>query len=52
MAAWVREEEEASENRQRKRQTEEVEKVDDEVAPGVTVGSLMTRCRVALVGPT
>ena len=51
MAAWVREEEETSENWQRKRQTEEVEKA--EVAPGVTVGSLMMRrCRVALVGPT
>ena len=33
MAAWVREEEKASENRQREREAEEVDKV--EVAPRV-----------------
>ena len=38
MAAWVREEEKGSENRQRKRETEEADEV--EVAPGVTVASL------------
>ena len=35
MAAWVKEEENASEHRQRKRETEEADKVG--VAPGVTV---------------
>ena len=49
MAAWVREEEQASENQQRMRETEEADKV--EVAPGVTVGSLR-RFRAALIGPT
>ena len=37
MAAWVKEEEKASELRQRKREAEEADKV--EVAPGVTVAS-------------
>ena len=45
-AAWVREEEKASENRQRKT---EADKVD--VASGMTVGSL-THFRAALIGPT
>ena len=49
MAAWVREEEKASENRQRERGAEEVDKV--EVAPGVTVESLR-RFRATLIGPT
>ena len=48
MAAWVREEEKASENRQRKREVEEADKV--EVAPGVTTSSLR-RFRAALIGP-
>ena len=49
MAARVREEEEAPENRQRKREAEGAGKI--EVAPGVTVASL--RCfRAALIGPT
>ena len=49
MAAWVRKEGKASENRQRKKEAQEADKV--EVAPGVTVGSL--RCfRAALIGPT
>ena len=44
----MREEEEAFEHRQRKKEVEEAEKV--EVAPGVTVGGL--RCfRAAFVGP-
>ena len=38
MAAWVKEEEKASERRQRKREAEEADNV--EVAPGVTVVSL------------
>ena len=38
MAAWVKEEEKASEHRQRNREAEEADK--DEVAPGVTVVSL------------
>ena len=37
MIAWVRGEEKASENRQRKREAEEAGEF--EVAPGVTVGS-------------
>ena len=37
MAAWVRKEEKASENWQRKREIKEADKV--EVAPGVTVGT-------------
>ena len=49
MAAWVKEVEEASEHRQRKREAEEADKV--EVAPGVTVVSLR-RFRAALIGPT
>ena len=42
MAAWVKEEENASEHRQRKRETAEADKV--EVAPGVTVASLICFC--------
>ena len=38
MTAWVREEENASNQRQKKREAEEADKV--EVAPGVTVASL------------
>ena len=38
MVAGVREEKKAPENRQRKREAEEADKV--EVVPGVTVGSL------------
>ena len=49
MAAWVREEENASNQRQMKREAEEADKV--EVAPGVTVASLR-RFRTALIGPT
>ena len=49
MATWVKEEEEAFEHRQRKREAEEADKV--EVAPGVTVASLR-RFRAALTGPT
>ena len=49
MAAWVRKEENASNQRQKKREAEEVDKV--EVAPGVTVASLR-RFRTALIGPT
>ena len=49
-AAWVKEEERASEYRQRKREeAEEADKV--EVAPGVTAASLR-RFRAALIGPT
>ena len=49
MAAWVKEEENASNQRQKKREAEEADKV--EVAPEVTVASL--RCfRAALIGPT
>ena len=48
MAAWVREEENASNQRQ-KREAEEANKV--EVAPGVTVASLR-RFRTAFIGPT
>ena len=47
MAAWVREEENASNQRQKKREAEEADKV--EVAPGVTVASLR-RFRTALMG--
>ena len=47
MAAWVKEEEKASEHRQRKR--EAADKV--EIAPGVTVASLR-RFRAALIGST
>ena len=49
MAAWVKEEENASGQRQEKREAEEADKV--EVAPGVTVASLR-RFRAALIGPT
>ena len=49
MAAWAREEGNASNQRQKKREAEEADKV--EVAPGVTVASL-TRFRTALIGPT
>ena len=49
MAAWAKEEETASEHRQRKREAEEAGNV--EVAPGVTVASLR-RFRAALIGPT
>ena len=49
MAAWVKEEEKASNQRQRKREAEEADKV--EVAPGVTVASFR-RFRVALIGST
>ena len=49
MAAWVKEEEKASEHRQRKTEGEEADKV--EVAPGVTVASLR-RFRAAFIGPT
>ena len=49
MAALVKEEEKASEHRQRKRETEEADEV--EVPPGVTVASLR-RFGAALIGPT
>ena len=49
LAAWVKEEENASEHRQRKREAEEADKV--EVAAGVNVASLR-RFRAALIGPT
>ena len=50
MAAWVKEEENASNQRQKKiREAEEADKV--EVAPGVTVASLR-RFQAALIGPT
>ena len=49
MAAWVKEEENASKHRQRTREAEEADRV--EVAPGVTVASLR-RFRAALIGPT
>ena len=49
MAAWVREEENASNQRQKKREAEEADKV--EVASEVTVASLR-RFRTALIGPT
>ena len=49
MAAWVKEEEHASEHRQRKREAEEADKMD--MAPGVTVASLR-RFRAVLIGPT
>ena len=48
MAAWVKEEENASNQRQKKREAEEADKV--EVAPGVTVASLR-RFRAELIGP-
>ena len=49
MAAWMKEEENASKHRQRKREAEEAD--NDEVAPGVTVASLR-RFRAALIRPT
>ena len=49
MAAGVREEENTSNQRQKKREAEEADKV--EVAPGVTVANLR-RFRTALNGPT
>ena len=49
MAAWVKEEENASNQRQKKREAEEADKV--EVGPGVTVTSLRP-FRAALIGPT
>ena len=49
MAAWVKEEEKASEHRQRKREAEEADKV--EVTPRLTVVSLR-RFRAVLIGPT
>ena len=49
MAAWVKEGENASDQRQKKREAEEADQV--EVAPGVTVASLR-RFRAALIGPT
>ena len=49
MVAWVKEEEKASEHRERKREAGEPDKV--EVAPGVTVANLR-RFRAALIGST
>ena len=49
MAAWMREEEKASDHRQRKSEVEEADKV--EVVPGLTVSSLR-RFRTTLVGTT
>ena len=49
MAAWVKEEQNASDQRQKKREAEEADKV--KVAPGVTVASLR-RFRSALIEPT
>ena len=49
MAAWVKEEENGSNQRQKKREAEEADKV--EVAPGVPVASLRS-FRAALIGPT
>ena len=51
MSTCARENEKASESRQRKREAEEVDMVEVEVAPGVTVGNLR-RFRAALIGPT
>ena len=48
IAVWVKKKEKASEHRQKKREAEEADKV--EVAPGVTVASLI-RFRAALIGP-
>ena len=47
--AWAKEEGKASENRQRKREAKEADKV--EITPGVTVASLR-RFRTALIGLT
>ena len=49
MAAGVKEKENASNQREKKREAEEADKV--EVAPGVTVASLR-RFQAALIGPT
>ena len=49
MAAWVGEEENASNQRQKKREADEADTV--EVAPGVTVANLR-RFRTVLIGPT
>ena len=49
IAAWVKEEENASKQRSKKREAEEADKV--EVTPGVTAESLR-RVRAALIGPT
>ena len=49
MASWAKEEEKASQYRQRKREAEEADKV--EVAPGVIVASLR-RFRAGLITPT
>ena len=49
MAAWVKEEEKASQHRQKQREAEETDEVD--VAPGVTVAGLR-RFRAALIEPT
>ena len=49
MVAWVKEEEKAFKHRQRKRESEEADKV--EVAPRMTVASLR-RFRAALIGLT
>ena len=49
MAAWMKEEKNASKHRQRKREAEAADKVD--VAPGVTVANLR-RFRAVLNGPT
>ena len=49
MAAWVREEEKASENRKKKREAEEADKV--KVAPGVTV-AILRHFGATLIRPT
>ena len=49
MAASVKEEENASNQRQKKREAEEADKV--EVTPGVT-GASLRRFRATLIGPT
>ena len=49
MAAWVKEEENASKHQQKKREAEDADKV--EVASGATVASLRY-FRAALIGPT
>ena len=50
MTTWVRQEENMSGNRQRKREAEEATKVG--IAPGVTVESLKRSRSAALIGPT
>ena len=49
MAAWVKEEEKASDHRQRKREAEKADKV--QVVPGMIVACLR-RFRAALIRPT